>query len=474
MYRFKIFCGFLCILLILTACQPTPETSLVQQKGDLQEKITETEEQNIYAEQEDRFQKTWELSENNKYEIDAVILGKDAKNLPVYKVWEDDFQEGEPIREITERAFSDFEIYKYVKFTKEYLTEMINEYATWLDRYKKNLNMYTGEPLKEGEEQPGLPLAEKYQEVVVPGRETEMENPDRIDNLNALIEETQEKMVNAPSEKDLEPPDYEFYVDGSGEEEDILLLSNDEKIVLVYKNWGDIIGNSLMFWSNELEHSDDRGHFANGFATEEEIAACEGFAETKAMTDELVKNLSGDYLALDRVMIDAEKNAYRLFYTRKVGELKEAFVANSFSPGDRDSEEEYMPLWGNEFFVIETLDGKYVTAEWNNRSEVEEVVSNAAVLPWEDILKTAEKQLEYIVSLKNSSSVAAFDVHNDIVINRIELAYTKLLVKDSGNEYQLIPVWNFSGYDRNNTNEEICFVTVNAIDGTAVNRAKMY
>ena len=66
-----------------------------------------------------------------------------------------------------------------------------------------------------------------------------------------------------------------------------------------------------------------------------------------------------------------------------------------------------------------------------------------------------------------------------IHINRIELGLTKLLMPNS-ESYKLIPTWSFLGYDEGFSSQatdvgaEICFVTINALDGSIVDRGNMY
>lgn len=66
-----------------------------------------------------------------------------------------------------------------------------------------------------------------------------------------------------------------------------------------------------------------------------------------------------------------------------------------------------------------------------------------------------------------------------IHINRIELGLTKLLMPNS-KSYKLIPTWSFLGYDEAATSRAddagaaICFITINALDGSIVDRGNMY
>ena len=56
-------------------------------------------------------------------------------------------------------------------------------------------------------------------------------------------------------------------------------------------------------------------------------------------------------------------------------------------------------------------------------------------------------------------------------------------MKNSRDDYKLIPTWSFMGYETSpsrpeqegvNTGAEVCFITINAIDGTVIDRGLMY
>ncbi len=472
---------YFCIILLVLAlcgCQPTPTESMIQGKGNLQKKIEETSEQNTYEDVEDKIKLTKEFSDENRLEVDAEIIGKDVKTLPVYNVISKKYEDGQNIKNIITKAFPHHDIREYVKLTQEHLMEMLMQYQLWLDRYNNNLNMYTGEPLKEGEKQPGMPLAEKYQVEIKPGEEHLIVDPSVIDNLNALIEETKEKIAAAPSEKGLKEADCIFKetAHGASEELAVQLIKEGESLVFVAVNWNAYPGSSLLIWNKKLEQSEERGSFSPKYYRCKDLEWNSEFAETKEITDALVKNLGANYMSLDRVRIDEEHNAFQFYYTRDIVGLNEGFIGNYYSPTAIDSESgEYIDLWGSEYFTVETLNGQIVSANWENPSVIEEVVSNTKAMLWDEIWKIAEKQLEYIVSPKtDNANIPLFEQHNDIVIDCIELGYTKTLIKNTFDQYQLIPTWNFYGYDRSNPDKEICFLTINVVDGSIIDHVTMY
>ena len=62
-----------------------------------------------------------------------------------------------------------------------------------------------------------------------------------------------------------------------------------------------------------------------------------------------------------------------------------------------------------------------------------------------------------------------------LVFNNITLGMMRVAKKDSSNEYYYLPVWDFIGhYGESNGGTEMSFLTINAIDGSLVDRGLGY
>jgi hypothetical protein len=126
-------------------------------------------------------------------------------------------------------------------------------------------------------------------------------------------------------------------------------------------------------------------------------------------------------------------------------------------------------------------------AEWENRAEITNVDNeNVRTKPWNEIQEIFKTQMDYLLTpepVSNGNDTSVFFEKTDVHINRIELGLAKVLMKDSQDDYRLIPVWSFMGYNTNesfpeqegvNRGAEVCFITIGAIDGTAIDRGLMY
>ncbi len=139
--RFRLFVCFFALLLLLSACQPTPEEAIVSQKGDLTDKIAETADPgqaptgvgSHYS-----LEKTFEQSGHTLI-VDADITGGDESKMAVLTVAEKPFESGDSLKRIVEGAFPEYTVYNYTEVTKGDLEYGIQEAELMIFRIKNNL-----------------------------------------------------------------------------------------------------------------------------------------------------------------------------------------------------------------------------------------------------------------------------------------------------------------------------------------------
>ena len=139
-------------------------------------------------------------------------------------------------------------------------------------------------------------------------------------------------------------------------------------------------------------------------------------------------------------------------------------------------------LWGPEYMQITTYEGEIYDIDWYNASKIKEVENeNVKLLPWEEVQEIFEQQIDFMLTpamghRKEEGQRIYFPNPTDITIDRIHLGLTKVLVQDT-DEYRLIPTWSFFGTD-NSPNDAVhyekCYLTINAIDGSIIDRGVMY
>lgn len=110
--------------------------------------------------------------------------------------------------------------------------------------------------------------------------------------------------------------------------------------------------------------------------------------------------------------------------------------------------------------------------DWSNPSEIGKALSEHVTLtPFEDVVKRAKDNIFY-------KNYTAYGSKAEIKITSIKLGLMRIMRKDKPGEYMMVPVWDFIGNQNDgfeSKEERLMFgdqsyVTINAIDGSWINR----
>ena len=103
----------------------------------------------------------------------------------------------------------------------------------------------------------------------------------------------------------------------------------------------------------------------------------------------------------------------------------------------------------------------------------ETVVDMAGIKPFEEI-KEIFREMTPIIYANDELP----DTYAEVDVDRIELGYAIISEQDNFNAGLLVPVWNFYGkygYEGGGIfSREMVVMTINAIDGTVIDREKGY
>ncbi len=133
---------------------------------------------------------------------------------------------------------------------------------------------------------------------------------------------------------------------------------------------------------------------------------------------------------------------------------------------------QYRPKTYPEYIKVIVYHSNIVDWEWLNPDIKGGTISNdVPLMPFEQIKGIFKQQVEnYFVD-------ASFPGRTEIYIDKIVLGLMKISEKDSDNECLIIPVWDFIGTEHtvffgeeDNSDEDHTFLTINAIDGTIIDR----
>ena len=486
MKRAKSISSILAILLafciLASACQATPEETFVAQKtGDLEEKIqaTATPGPPTGVGSHYYLERTYESSGKTLI-VDADITGGDESKMAVLTVEEKLFESGDSLKAIAEGLFPGYSLYEYGIFTKTDLREQIAEMDLILFRLQNNLHTITGKPLKEGEDQVPIYLPESMQ---LPVDEYDKLYGDKefsnIELAELNLKELHEKYNSAPEDEELGPPRYQIELKNSTlPQSNILCKKGDIRYSLNFINpeHGET---GAALWVDRLTNYHEIGGELEDTLPDQPtpLSELKDPAELERIRA-LLKNTTGiDYMELYEFY--QTDNACEYIFTRSYHGAVEDYVGEylNLKPTDGDGVV-VQQLWKPEYLSVTMYKGEIYQIRWKNPSRLVKVDNESVkILPWEEIQEIFERQIGYMMTPDEEGHEMFWWRPSNVKIERITLGLGKVLMKDT-NEYKLIPVWNFFGrddtYGSMEDASEKCYLSINALDGTIVDRNAMY
>ena len=212
-------------------------------------------------------------------------------------------------------------------------------------------------------------------------------------------------------------------------------------------------------------------------STEEAQAIASDLVFNMGFSDFLISDigvgLASTYYFEDADYYDGDK-CYVLIYTKDYG-FPINYIANKLN------RIEYGLPWNYETLKIFVEDTGVRRVIYQSPSDTIDVVSESVeLLPFEDIMARFKAQM-----LIQESYQEEFVKHETFDIEKIQLGLGRILLYAESNEYLYVPVWDFYGEykpiyvdpnDPSNTDQELgySYMTINAIDGSIINRSIGY
>lgn len=440
----------------MCSCQATPETIIVDNKGD-ENNIVPNSSGNVF-DCPDNWQHT--IEKNNLYvEVDASVIVPDFDIVSLQKVVPD-------------------------PFTKDQIIEIIDSFfpnSIIYDQMQQNILS------KSDIEKQILTSRRVISEIQA---DTTIDNDtknDLIADRNEYISDLEEMYKSAPETVQAQ----EISITDE-------LIETGAVLKFVNRDLGNVVG-SMMIGSTSME---------NGMLTVLHITfASSNDLDTLKSDSEPTLNISVDKAresaakaiqslgvkdyTLDRLEVKEVRSEgrYQAIYVPYYDELPETYT-NQNTDANAVQPENYDIVWYDEFISIEIGNDGIKQISWQFPAKAGETVQeNIALLDFEEIQEKFSKQ---IVLQEQAFEQTSFLSGRKIYIDEIRLGVMKL--KNKGNqEHTLTPVWDFFGYsidkykeqrpggvslDENmeHTNNTVghSFLTINALDGTVIDRTKGY
>ncbi len=179
----------------------------------------------------------------------------------------------------------------------------------------------------------------------------------------------------------------------------------------------------------------------------------------------------------------AASQAYAVIFTARVDDIPVTYtiLENSILMGADERMTSYSSVLPNEVLKIVVADQGIVSLRWDSPSWIcDPLESDVDLLPFESIMDVART----ILPLKYAWQETSYD-RVEYTIDRITFGYCRVRMKNDISRYILVPAWDFFGTARFYRDGELLeredsylqfnsLLTVNAMDGTVIDREEAY
>lgn len=183
---------------------------------------------------------------------------------------------------------------------------------------------------------------------------------------------------------------------------------------------------------------------------------------------------------------DNHPRCYLIYFTRTVDGIPTTY---DWQTGATTENDNYDIVWSYERITVGVDDSGIVQFVWaGNAALAEKMTENAQLMPFEDVKERFKQGMKNAYIYPDDPSALEQSATNwtHFDIDRVVLGMTRIKLKDNGG-YSLVPVWDFFGKE---TTEWVnaegepgttvaddgsrSFLTINALDGTIINRTFGY
>lgn len=172
---------------------------------------------------------------------------------------------------------------------------------------------------------------------------------------------------------------------------------------------------------------------------------------------------------------NGDKTAWHIIYTRNYDGVDTTYTTKS---GDEAAEgSAYSVPWGYEQLQMLIDERGILGFKWENPyADVEKTIEDCRLIPFEQVMGIFEKMIAVDNAVFSDSFI-------DISVDRIKLGMMRVRSQDDNEKGMVVPVWDFFGsyaqaVDRDSAmpmNQKYdSFLTINAIDGTIIDRSLGY
>lgn len=479
---------------LLAGCAKTPEDSVVKLKGEAAKSGYEAAEggkENLRAalDAPEHFEsEAKDATGKLKIITDAAVEVPDAEGASVISVSRHPFGQGE-IDRITKALFGDAKIYDYYSYTEK----TKEDYRAWIEELEGYVAAGNLDPYNEGTDPDGNYVYDIYGVIEQAKKEYETApeeaSPREVRpqyGLEVGIGLGETEVMEDRFSGIVEMPDgklYDYEIMSYGPVPmwiQVKGLADTEHAGLEQPEWMAYNGTEegvLHLDEKELQEQ-------SGISLEEaekladEKAAALGFSDMVPVSWEYaVKCRTGEYPEMEGFSLENGNRAgYLLHYARCIDGVPVTYTIED--GGAYEDIEGTVETWSYEKLDFYVAEEGIDRIEFQNQYDIGEIqTENVKLLPFSEIVKIYEKMMQI-----QNADVLNYEDSRTYHIDRIVFGYSRIYEPstDSGQGI-LVPVWDFfgsfevtgreyTGYTEPNQS----FLTINAVDGSVVNRALGY
>ena len=474
----------LCLAFFCSSCKSTPAKQAITGKDNealealLQQSAAPGESNDAAAQEEQpEWEYTKEFESGSELLIKAPLITHNETNAPVISIREKPFVE-EQCQTIMEALLPGFKVYNY-EITASVLEKEILYYKEMLHKAKTDIDYFYDEDGRRWITF-GLPDDKR------PKTDEEWAKLTVEDELTIILEDLEKRYLEAPDESELQAADYQFKLLPESEQLNLIASNGSQSMEVNFVNWTNgIRGSEFTFSNNEPNIGDDT--IISECVEPATMGEDTKFGEAMKFAKSFIQKVGVDYMETEWVTAgkdSAGKDFYTFCFTRTVNGFPETHTSDYLGTVAFDPDfGKYQELWQYEYFEVTVKNDAVTSASWRNPGEIIVENENVKIIPWEEAKEIFLKQMDRLMSPNISEEDLQLGILGDnreIYITKIELGLTKILMANS-DEYKLIPTWTFSGYDKGRLVNKpetagaiTCFVTINAVDGSVIDRGLMY
>lgn len=451
-----------------TACQPSPEKSIVVNKAD--GKLEEAIDQKSLPEGKYDAPESWQeklemFNGKLKVDIKADIVMPDVSTYPVSKVVPGKVSQ-EMANKIIKNFFKDTPVYEEAQLSKAELQEMLIDLKAKYEEKKNN----TGDNTMSD-----LDTFEQWIKDIETAIETAPETAEKklLDTTFKLRDQNNQYIYG---EAEMGGQMYFINIDNGRDDYPYASVNISDEY---YEN--------LCEYAGESDNPE-----GVPFSKEEAITKAQDYLESIGITDMYPANITmlcSEYLSddIEAYAVWFERSAkgiqvpFRIWTGTKPPEIKDDDT-NGTEPSVIKEDMYSLALPAEQLRIIVNEEG-VCGFYWDGITEVEETINeNVALMPFDDV----KERFMQMYSAKNAFGDGEAMNNQLLYIDRIEFGYARVSIRNEADAYMYVPAWAFYGGVRYlDENGDIiphpepdfvhaerrnveCMLAINAIDGSNI------